>query len=197
MGGGVLDNGWNIPSHLCSFHVRQDGHISGSGVLQAWKTPTRGLVLHPRPSPPWISPAGPRHPQPLEHRHVLSTATHHPVRSEHVALLDRQHLHPVPLHLRSLRTHHRVRQPYRHLNGHLEEVPLTPFLYLVLQQPFYHSSLAWYCARLRRHPPLLRHSKALEQREGKDLLGQTVLVKRALNLGGRTFSFEPKASGET
>ena len=103
----------------------------GSGVLQAWKTPPRGLVLHPCSSSPWISLAGPRHPQPLEHRHVLSTAPHHPVRSEHVALLDRQHLHPVPLHLRSLRPHHRVRQPYRHLGGHLEEVPLTPFFHLV------------------------------------------------------------------
>ena len=112
----------------------------GSGLLQAWKTPTRGLVLHTRTSSPWISPAGPRHPQPLEHRHVLGAAPHHPVRSEHVALLDRQHLHPVPLHLRSLRPHHRVRQPYRHLGGHLEEVPLTPFLHLVSSKKIISSS---------------------------------------------------------
>ena len=112
----------------------------GSGVLQAWKTPTRGLVLHPRPSPPRISPAGPRHPQPLEHRHVLGAAPHHPVRSQHVALLDRQHLHPVPLHLRSLRPHHRVRQPYRNLGGHLEEIPLTPFLHLVSSKKITSSS---------------------------------------------------------
>ena len=129
------------------------------------------------------------------------------VRPEHVALPDRQHLHPVPLHLRSLRPHHWVRQPYRHLGGHLEEVPLTPFLHLVSSRksllhphfnfsgtsttllPLFTGLALCSSSAAPSSSPTFQSSWGRTRRRrppsGNSLL---VLVKRALNLGGRTFS---------